>query len=128
MTLYRFYRIIGPGDSEYIGSTIETLNRRFAGHKSKYKCNRTRESSKLIFDLYGIDNCSIELLYELEYNTKREAHEEERRLIEQRKDYTVNIRIPFLSTEEYIQSNRERARKRYQKLAEEKRQWKSDTC
>lgn len=68
----RVYKITSiMGDEVYIGGTIQALNRRYTGHKSGYASYINGKSkfvaSYILFDKYGIDNCSIELIEEIPY-------------------------------------------------------------
>ena len=78
----KLYKIWSPhGDLIYIGSTGQTLCRRFANHKSEFRRRKENQSlgckSYLIFQAYGIDNCKIELI-----ETFEASNIEERRKIE----------------------------------------------
>ena len=51
----------------YIGSTIDTLSNRMAGHRSKYNVFMNEGKGQHyqcfeIFEKYGLDNCKIELV------------------------------------------------------------------
>lgn len=51
----------------YIGSTIQSLNRRFTNHKSDYLNIKNKNFSYYkLFDKYGMENFCIELLEELD--------------------------------------------------------------
>ena len=60
----------------YVGSTVETLNNRFAKHKDKYKhyLNKTHFFTTVfgIFDEFGVENCKIELVENCSVNSKEE--------------------------------------------------------
>lgn len=99
-TLYRFYRIVGTGDKEYIGHTRSPLSKRMYQHKQDYQLNRSSTSCRIVFEEYGIENCSIVLIHEMALHTVDEARREERRLVEERRDVCVNIHRPIISTEE----------------------------
>lgn len=63
----KIYKITDNGNNKcYYGSTINTLSKRFSGHKTDYKLynnnNRTNITVFLIFNEYGIENCKIELV------------------------------------------------------------------
>ena len=135
MPLYRFYRIVGSGDEEYVGSTQQPLHKRFYQHKDDYKSGRKTCHSYKVFDLYGIDNCSIILISELECESRQHALKEERRIYEERREHSVNKNKPVLSEEEletyqqsynksYYEKNKEeiKAQKRaYMKLYRQKK-------
>ena len=88
MTIYRFYKIYNPNIKNsltYIGQTTQTLIRRFQKHKTtfnnieKYKYT---ENSKKVFEIYGLENCIIELIEEIETKCYNEIKQKERYLIE----------------------------------------------
>jgi hypothetical protein len=119
--LYRFYRIVGSGDKEYVGGTRQPLHKRFYKHKNDYKSGRRTCHSYKVFDLYGIENCSIILICELECESKQHALKEERRIYEERREQATNRNRPLISEEEkatymkaYYEENKEeiRAQKR----------------
>ena len=104
MTLYRFYRIVGSGadSDEYIGSTSQALHKRFYEHKKNYRLGIPDTKSGTIFQKYGVDNCSIILIHELECETKQHALREERRVYDERTALRtiVNAYRPSVSPEE----------------------------
>lgn len=62
----KIYKIIG-GDECYIGSTVEKyLSNRMGGHRTSYKLWKNGKtnftSSFTLFDKYGLENCTIELI------------------------------------------------------------------
>jgi hypothetical protein len=67
-TAGKIYKITDTAYNEcYIGSTVQTLSQRIAGHRAHYK--RLLSSNKgsvcsvyKLFDNYGVENCKIELL------------------------------------------------------------------
>jgi hypothetical protein len=65
----------------YIGSTTQTLSRRFNKHKESYKRwkdgKRNKVSSFDIFDEFGIDNCKIELIEEYECENRIQLERKE---------------------------------------------------
>ncbi len=78
----KLYKIWSPhGDLVYIGSTSQSLCRRFANHRSEFR-NRSENQtlgckSYLIFSAYGLENCKIELI-----ETFESSNIEERRKVE----------------------------------------------
>lgn len=104
MTLYSFYRIVGSGadSDEYIGSTKQPLHKRFYEHKKNYRLGTPDTKSHLIFQKYGIYNCSIILIEQVECETKQHALREERRIYDERKavQNIVNAYRPHVSSEE----------------------------
>jgi hypothetical protein len=99
MPLYRFYRITSTeGPEEYIGSTTQTIEKRFIAHRTSHNCGRG-VSSSILFTKYGVDTCSISLISEQEME-KADALVEEGRLIQECLT-AVNQRIPVVDREEH---------------------------
>ena len=84
----KVYKIVGPGDMIYIGSTTKNyLSSRLSEHRSCYKTRNTgikkgKCSSYQIFDAYGPENCNIYLLEIVNCDTKNELLARERHHIE----------------------------------------------
>jgi hypothetical protein len=96
--IYKFYIIKSDkGDKVYIGSTTQELKKRWRHHKSDKKVC----TSSILFEEYGKDNCIIELICEIEFETIQEARKEEGRLIREAGDNAVNKVIPGRSQKEY---------------------------
>ena len=93
--------MIWCGDHRYYGSTCDSLCRRLAGHKKKV--NTT--TSKMIFDIYGVENCKIELVELFPCHSKEELNAREGFYI--RSNECVNKRISGQTGHEYRESNRE---------------------
>lgn len=57
----------------YVGHTITSLDTRYSAHKHDYLNKKINScSSKIIFDKYGLENCKIELIKEVEVEDLRE--------------------------------------------------------
>jgi adenylate kinase family enzyme len=113
--LYKFYRIKSDkGNKVYIGSTIRDLEERMKSHISNRDC-----SSTILFDEYGVEHCSIELINEINFETKQEAHREEGRLIKETGNNAVNKCIPGRNKKQYYEENKE-----YHK--EKNKQWREE--
>ena len=111
------------GDKIYIGATCkEYLSQRFQSHKQDYRRWKNGTHHKItsyeIFDLYGIDNCSIVLLEANPCNSKDELNARESFYI--RNMNCVNKVIPDRKIEEYENSEQ---RKNMKKLHEQ-----TETC
>ncbi len=66
------------GPEYYIGSTAYiTLSQRFTKHKTKFNCGKINETSKILFEKYGVENCYIELLEAYPCNSKTELEARE---------------------------------------------------
>ena len=69
----KIYKIVDSGYTKcYIGSTVEPLSNRMAGHRSHYRRGKLNSNSKLLFDEFGTDNCRIELIEHFPCNSKEE--------------------------------------------------------
>jgi hypothetical protein len=106
MGLYSFYRIVSDaGPMEYIGSTNQSLHKRFSQHVSEFKRLGFQAacSSKIIFITYGVETCRIVLVKERECPTKKHVIATERMLYDERLEYVVNVTRPLIScTERYM--------------------------
>jgi hypothetical protein len=106
------------GDKIYIGATCkEYLSQRFQSHKQDYRRWKNGTHHKItsyeIFDLYGIDNCSIVLLEANPCNSKDELNARESFYI--RNMNCVNKVIPDRKIEEYENSEqRKNLKKTYE--------------
>jgi hypothetical protein len=109
----KIYKICG-GDEVYIGSTCRELLRRFGTHKSKYNSNYRKCNSSILFEKYGIENCTIELIQDFPCESKKDLHEREGYYIRTMK--CVNRFIAGRSAREYdIERYNEPKRKEYLK-------------
>jgi hypothetical protein len=116
----------------YIGSTIQTLSKRFGGHKTNLRCSLYQ----YIQENYNGDFkcCYIELLEPFECNNKNELDRKEGELIRKIKtddNYTViNKQIAGRNRKEYRQENADNIKKYYQdnkdKLNEKQKQYYQD--
>jgi hypothetical protein len=70
--VYKIYSIFNPS-MVYIGSTTQSLPKRFENHRYKYKNNLPNVCKvKEIFNKYHVLSCVIELLEKIEFNDKKE--------------------------------------------------------
>ena len=106
----KIYRIVPNCEHEphevYIGSTTKQyLSQRMVGHRRGYiqwkegKASFTR--SYILFDKYGVYNCSIILIENVNAQSKEELLKKERENIE--KNPCVNVLIPFRTNEEHTE-------------------------
>jgi hypothetical protein len=84
------------GDKVYIGSTTKTLVERWYFHKA-HRLIESKYNSKILFDEYGIDTCSIE---EIEKADLDKRFERERFWIENTEN-CVNRYLPGRTRAEY---------------------------
>ena len=104
------YRITSTaGDKVYIGSTT-SLTKRWSNHKN-HRLKEHEYTSKILFDEYGIDTCSIEEIEKVDHDKR---FERERFWIENTEN-CVNRFVPGRTKAEWYQENRERVLE-YQKV------------
>jgi hypothetical protein len=102
MPLYRFYQILSDnGPLHYIGSTRQTLRRRYSDHVSAYRRGIHVCSVKALFDTYGVENCRMVTLQETECEGGDDVRIIERRLQDQHREHLVNIRRAHITLDEY---------------------------
>jgi hypothetical protein len=98
----RIYRIISnSSDKIYIGSTCKDLDKRLMQHKTMYKMylkNGTKRYTS--FDLIKLNDASIELIEEFEFNNKIELLNREKEHIRTNPN-TINKNIPTRTKAEY---------------------------
>jgi group I intron endonuclease len=88
------------GEKVYIGSTTQSLPERWGEHK----CRNHNCTSKILFDEYGIDTCSLEEIEKVDHDKR---YERERFWIENTEN-CVNIVVPGRTQAEWYQENKER--------------------
>ena len=117
----------------YIGSTIETLARRLAGHRTAYKTFKEGKSTNVTaYQIIEQGNYDIVLIETCPCESKDELHKRERYFIESLD--CVNKIIPTRTKKEYIQENIEKIRERrkqyclenIEKITERRKQWRID--
>jgi len=121
----KIYKIqkIGGSDEIYIGSTTKQyLSQRMDTHRKDYKRwkdgKRNFVSSFTIFEKYGIDNCEIILVENVNCNTKDELHKKEAEYIKLNTN-SVNRSIPGRDRKQWVADNKEYIRERqanYEKI------------
>ena len=93
----------------YIGSTTQSLAKRFSLHKSKYKLWQDGKYHKItvydIFNEFGIENCKIELIEEFPCHNRMELERKEGEHIKDSE--CVNKIVAGRTGEEYRQDNKE---------------------
>ena len=115
----RIYKLINlNNDDIYIGSTIQTIERRLIQHKSECKRYYDENNNSKIayissFDIIKDGNYIIELIEEVEFDNRTELLIKERYYIENNK--CINKSIPGRTREEY---NREYNKKYREKNKE----------
>ena len=98
----KIYRIISDKtDAVYIGSTVQTLERRFTDHKSHFKCGPYCASTELL----KLGDARIELIRDFPCNSERElAKGEDDEIVACCK--VVNCRRASRTKSEYYQDNK----------------------
>lgn len=100
------------GNKVYVGSTREGLDKRFARHKGHFRDEKEMMAmSKILFEEYGVEACSIHLLEAVEFKEKSELLFRERYWIENTPN-CVNIHRPIITEDE----KKEIKRKHYEKV------------
>ena len=116
----KIYKIWSPlGDNIYIGCTTKKyLSQRMVQHKhNANKGSQKTNTSYIIFEEYGINNCFIELLEAKECVSKDECKMLEGKYI--RELECVNKYIPDRTKKEYYETHKD-------KLAEWQKQYRHD--
>lgn len=132
--IYKIQPIVDHEENEiYIGSTtVQYLCIRMGQHKRGYNSWKTstgfKTSSYDLFDKYGIENCIIILLEEVNANSKDELKARERFYIESNK--CINKYIPSRTGKEtkkiYYESHKEETAQYQKKWREENKELKKE--
>jgi spore coat polysaccharide biosynthesis predicted glycosyltransferase SpsG len=107
----KIYKIWSPlGDKIYIGATTKDyLSKRMVEHRSSYntynELNKKINTSFLIFDEYGIENCFIELIESKECNSIEEQRQLEAHYIKSLN--CVNKKISGRTKKEHYEDNKD---------------------
>ncbi len=104
-------------DKIYIGSTINTLTKRFHDHKKDYKRFMNEKFSYISsFEIIPFDDCYIELIENFPCNSKAELERKEGEHI--RATQCVNKHIVGQNPKEYYQNNKEQITLRHKQYYE----------
>ena len=103
----KVYKIIAPNDTIYIGSTIQSLTRRFNGHKTEWNCGKILKGTSTyeMFETYGVNNCKIELVEAYPCDSKRDLERHEGEII--MTTNCINQVVAGRTPEEYRRDNSE---------------------
>ena len=118
----KIYKIVNNVDDKiYIGSTRQPLYKRINQHRCRFRSNnKCQFSSKVLFEKYGIENCSIILIEEVDVKSIEEQRKIEREWFERLKHIAVNLQLPYITKEEIFQQQKlykiENKDKIYEKL------------
>ncbi len=130
----KIYKITNDYNLEvYVGSTCNTLAKRYSTHKSKYHCeeSKNRNLYKLMNEI-GFDRFRIELIEEYPCEDKYQLRQREGFFI--REIGTLNQIIAGRNVKEYYQENRDICKER-RKIQEQKetqketrKQYRENVC
>lgn len=107
------YKISSPNlDKFYIGSTTQTLNKRFNNHKNKFKRFKQQKETKYsLFDLFELDNINNFKIEELVIvNDIIDLRRTEGEFIKMERN-CVNKKIDGRTKQEYYMDNKEKINK-----------------
>ena len=104
----KIYKVVSTKtDLVYIGSTADTLKRRFASHKCSYRKNHYPTCSvSMLFEL-GIEFCSIELIEEYPCASRKELEKREGTFQKQYGNLCVNRQVAGRTAKEYYQDKKD---------------------
>lgn len=110
LSIAHIYKITAPDtDRIYIGSTTQTIERRFTSHKSKYKQYLNGKYHFISsFGLMDKNGVTIELIQTIENITKTELMQTERSYIDLYRHCCVNLHNPFITDDERLKLNAKR--------------------
>ena len=115
--IYKIEPLNGEEGDIYVGSTTkEYLSQRMDAHRTNYKCflngKRSKTTSFILFNKYGVSNCNIILLELGNVNSKDELLIRESHYIKSLK--CVNKQIPLRTSKEYDEFYKDEIRERKQ--------------
>jgi len=122
----KIYKIIDNAYTKmYIGSTTQSLSKRFSYHKKGYISWKNNKSCKVmvydIFEEFGIDNCKIDLIEECPCENRIQLDRKEGKYIQN--NNCVNKYIAGRTTKEYYIDNKDtilKQKKHYNKVNKDK--------
>jgi hypothetical protein len=98
----RIYKIVNDIDDKiYVGSTKQTLAKRWGDHIKSYNNGHLQEKSKVLFKSHAVDNCHIVLIKTYKVESKEEQLKHERKHYNELKPYIVNVCRPHVSKAEW---------------------------
>ena len=117
----KVYKIIAPDDTFYVGSTIQSLNERFGGHKYSFKSVKSGKNIRgtavfELFEKYGVEVCRIELIEEYPCDSKRDLERREGEIIKNTK--CINKVVAGRTSEEYRLDNSEKLKNKFKQFYE----------
>jgi hypothetical protein len=123
--IYKIEAINGEEGDIYIGSTTkDLLSQRMSKHRSDYKRWKLNEINKttsyILFEKYGMENCRIVLIENVNAISKDELLSHEALHIKSMS--CINKQIPMRTRKEYAEDNKERIAIRDKKYYEENKE------
>lgn len=110
----KIYKIIGPDDSKYIGSTTQELRKRFSSHKYGYTLWKNGRGHFItcfeLFEKHGVDKCNIQLIEEFSCSNRKELEEREGIIIKE--SNCINKVIAGRTRNEWTNVNRDKIREK----------------
>ena len=106
--IYKIYSDLGT--DIYIGSTYRSITDRYSDHVKNYLLfdnTKNYTSSFKLFDKYGVHNCCVVLLEDVNVESRSELLQVEAKHIKANKAFCVNKNLPFTSEEEKLQNKKE---------------------
>jgi hypothetical protein len=95
-------------DKYYIGSTTQSLSKRFSKHKETYASYLNGKACYVSsYEILKLGDAYIELLEDVPCETKEQLHKREGELIRQYKDHVVNVNIPGRNKAMWHQEHRD---------------------
>jgi hypothetical protein len=105
----KIYKLVSDHtDKIYIGSTVQPLYKRKAGHKQSYTLFKKNKYSYITsYELIELGEIDIILIENVKCESKEELHAKERYYIELNKEKCVNMVIPTRTNKEWYDDNKE---------------------
>ena len=111
----KIYKISSPQcEKFYIGSTTQKLNIRLSIHKSSYKryIEKGIGSCFTSFEVVKFDDCIIELVKNVNCNSKKELEKIEGEFIKEQYDRILNKRIEGRTYKEWCEINKDKIKEK----------------
>ena len=126
----KIYKIVDTAYTDcYIGSTIMTLSSRMALHRRDYKQYKAGQagyvSSYALFDMYGVDNCKIELIEDYPCESREQLAKREGYHIKQ--EECINKCVAGRTVKEWHEEHREDRKEYYKNYRETNKEKKKTT-
>jgi hypothetical protein len=112
----KIYKLVSNHtDKIYIGSTVQPLYKRKAGHKKSYKLFKNKQIQYVSsYELIELGDIDIILIENVKCESKEELLAKERHYIELNKELCVNLKTPSRTIEEKKQNMKEQQKNYYE--------------